>query len=237
MHDENLTENRMAEAKKIIASTVAALQLCERRLDAHSKEIADVDLLRDELIVSTLLDIHVCLYFSAGFINIHFPDFSAWLNDPITMATKNFEVDAKTFCRWAKANEEAQGSGGGASMTCRHEGCKMSNSVRWQTPAEMQNAELTASREVWYCHYHQQKAWDLHRVLSYDLVQLLSTVQAMHSCNKAKLGGKRSDVDFLISIGLIVQKAVPRGTRSGYIIRLSEEGERYLSEHNETSRV
>lgn len=116
-------------------------------------------------------------------------------------------------------------------VPCRHDRCKQSKEIMCYTPTQLRFAERSAQHEFWYCHRHKALAWEREGAISYDLFPLLVRLNESPGSNKAKLRGKQRDIDFLLACRLICVDSVPRGSKIGYEIELTESGEQFLVEH------
>lgn len=133
--------------------------------------------------------------------------------------------DAK---RWTDDEWQIQPHGFSVEVPCKHTGCRMSKGISCATPTQLQFALRSAAQEKWYCHHHKLVTWENERKISSDLLQYLNAMKASPGSNKSKLHCKQRDLDFLRTIGLISVDAVPRGSKIGYEIELTEQGEQYL---------
>ena len=129
-----------------------------------------------------------------------------------------------------KEGEWRESNGFLVEVPCVHRNCKMTKTIPCHSPTQLRYAQRSANQEKWYCHHHKLAAWENDREISSDLLPYLQALNEAPGCNKAKLGCKQRDINFLLAIGLISVDTVPLGTKIGYEIELTEQGEQYLEE-------
>jgi hypothetical protein len=127
-------------------------------------------------------------------------------------------------------DEWQQHHGFSIEVPCRHSGCRMRKHISCYSPTQFKYGLRIAGQEKWYCHHHKLMAWENSREISTDLLPYLKFINDTPGANKAKLRCKQRDLNFLLAIGLISVDAVPRGTKIGYEIELTDQGEQYLDD-------
>jgi len=147
------------------------------------------------------------------------------------------EKSKKTVIRPAleEANQWTEGeweesNGFLVDVPCGHRNCKMTKTISCHSPTQLRYAQRNANQEKWYCHHHKLTAWKSDREISSNLLPYLQALNAAPGCNKAKLRCKQRDINFLLAIELIAVDTVPKGTKIGYEIELTEQGEQYLAD-------
>ena len=171
----------------------------------------------------------VDVWYRGEYIAVPLRRLSEWLRDPATVAAERYQVDEETFRRWA--DYELDGGTGATSVPCNHQGCRQTRTLTFCAPNEMQTAEVKVASGIWYCHRHRLSAWQSGNALGDDHLVILQRVHDSPGCNRQQLGAKKSDTDFLISIGLLLAP-LPETGRSGRALsfHLTDDGQRIVLE-------
>lgn len=176
-----------------------------------------------DLVSALMLRGSVDVFYRGEYIAVPLRRLPEWFRDPAAIAAERHQVDDATFRRWA--DHELDGSTGMTFMPCNHQGCRQTRLLTFYDPHEMQTAEVKATSGIWYCHHHRLSAWQSEMALGDDHLAFLQRVYESPGCSRQKLGAKKNDTDFLISIGLLT--APERGahvSRRALSFNLTDEG-------------
>ncbi len=200
MNGVSLSE-ALAQVRSAIADVRNGLAHFERVLDVADSGDRSISYGYIDLVGALMTRGSVDVWYRGDYIAVPFRQLSEWFRDPMTIAAKRYEVDEATFRRWA--DHEIDESGGVTATPCNHKGCRQTRTLAFYDPHEMRDAEEKAASGIWYCHHHRLSAWQSRKALGDEHLMVLKRVHDLPGCNRQQLGAKKSDTDFLISLGLL----------------------------------
>lgn len=212
-----------SQVRSAVADVRTGLVHFEQVLDALDAGDRRVSRGYLDLVSALMLRGSVDVFYRGEYIAVPLRRLPEWFRDPAAIAAERHQVDDETFRRWA--DHELDGSTGMTFMPCNHRGCRQTRLLTFYDPHEMQTAEVKATSGIWYCHHHRLSAWHSEMALGDDHLALLQRVYESPGCSRQKLGAKKNDTDFLISIGLLT--APERGahvSRRALSFNLTDEG-------------
>lgn len=194
-------DEAFSQVRSALADVRTGLIHFERVLDALDAGDSRVSRGYLDLVSALMLRGSVDVFYRGEYIAVPLRRLLEWFRDPAAIAAERHQVDDATFRRWA--DHELDGSTGMTFMPCNHQGCRKTRLLTFYDPHEMQTAEAKASTGIWYCHHHRLSAWRSEMALGDDHLAFLQRVHESPGCSRQKLGAKKNDTDFLISIGLL----------------------------------
>lgn len=218
-------DEALIQVRSAIADVRTGLVHFEHLLDVADSGDRSIPYGYIDLVSALMMRGSVDVWYRGEYIAIPFRRLSEWFRDPMTIAAERYQVDEAIFRRWA--DHEIDESGGVTAIPCNHKGCRQKRTLAFYDPQEMHAAEVKAASAIWYCHHHRLPAWQSQKALSDDHLLVLKRISDSPGCSRQQLGAKKTDTDFLISIGLL--SAPERNAHTGgraLSFHLTDEGRR-----------
>ncbi|WP_192386556.1 hypothetical protein [Burkholderia cepacia] len=215
------------EVRSALADVRSGLAHFERLLDTVDTGNGPISHGYIDLVGALMIRGSVDVWYRGEYIAVPFRRLSEWFRNPMTITAERHQVDEATVRRWA--DREIDESGGTMDLPCNHPGCRRTRTLAFYGPQEMHAAEVKSALAIWYCHHHRLPAWQSQKALSDDHVMALKRVHDLPGCSRQQLGAKKSDTDFLLSLGLLSMS-----THNAHIggralaFYLTDEGQRYV---------
>ena len=189
------------EVRSALADVRSGLDYFERVLDTVDTGNGPISRGYIDLVGALMIRGSVDVWYRGEYIAVPFRRLSEWFRNPMTITAERHQVDETIVRRWA--DREIDESGGTMNLPCNHPGCRRMRTLAFYGPQEMQAAEVKSESAIWYCHHHRLPAWQSQNALGDDHVMALKRVHNLPGCSRQQLGAKKSDTDFLVSLGLL----------------------------------
>lgn len=229
---EQAATDVFSEVRSAVADVRTGLVRFERMLDSFESGEEQVSRGYLDLIGTLMLRGSVDVWYHGEYIAVPFHRLPEWFRDPTVIAAEHYRINEATFRRWV--DHEFDGGVGVIALPCNHRNCRQTRTLTFYDPREMQVAESKSTSEIWYCHHHRMSAWQSEEALGAEHLGILQRVHRTPGCSRQHLGAKKSDTDFLISIGLLSEKLPGTyGNGRALAFHLTDEGQRIAVEQSE----
>ncbi|EMD9440478.1 hypothetical protein VXE32_004517 [Burkholderia cepacia] len=219
-----------SKVRSAVADVRTGLVRFEQMLDSFESGTEQVSRGYLDLISTLMLRGSVDVWYHGEYIAVPFHRLPEWFRDPTAIVAEHFRVTAATFRQWV--DHELDCGAGVISIPCNHPNCRLIRKLAFSSPREMQMAEAKAASEIWYCHRHRMLAWQSERALGTEHLAILRRVRDSPGCTRQRLGAKKGETDFLVSIGLLIEQ-LPGASRTNHMLafHLTSQGQRIALAH------
>ncbi|WP_175926816.1 hypothetical protein [Burkholderia cepacia] len=223
--------DEFSRVRSAVADVRIELVRFEQMLDSFESGEGAVSPGYLDLIGTLMLRGTVDVWYHGEYIAVPFHRLPEWFRDPTAIAAEHYRISEAAFRRWV--DQESDGGVGVISLPCNHRNCRQTRTLTFYDPREMQVAESKATSGIWYCHHHRMSAWQLEEALGDEHLGILRRVHNTPGCTRQRLGAKKGDTDFLISVGLLSEKLPGKdGNGRALAFYLTDEGQRVAIERS-----
>lgn len=226
-----IDSGQTAAATKTIAALVSALQSTLENISPGGSNEETGKQLNNALITRGIETGWATFDYNGEDVSIQLSELPQWLSNPTGYAARLYSVPDELLVRWLTTFEsEALNS---VEVQCRHEGCRITKEVPYQSIRQMFAAEVCAKDEYYVCRRHAMRAWERDNKINDTLVAVLLIARRHPGSDRSSLRAKKEDLGFLESLGLIEAKPRSTGRTTSYQYYVTDEGRQYLANRKE----